>query len=99
MSHKIAIAIPAGTPWPVKGRNPDTGELILAKGFLEAVADASGLSLPWHGDQSKPRLTNDMVSDLLIRWYNERLALGEPRCPIMDELIKEALLEKPEGQS
>ena len=90
MSKKqIKLAIPAGTPWPVEGLDPKTGAVVLAPGFLEAVAQASGLALGDDGT-GRPRLTEDMVSELLLRWYIARRKLGEPECPVMDALIGEA---------
>jgi hypothetical protein len=88
----IVIGIPADAPWPVVGRDPTTGGVLLAPGFFEAVAEASDLAL---GDEDTggPRLTEDMVSEILIHWYVVRREAGEPACPVMDALIGEAWRE------
>jgi hypothetical protein len=88
----IALLIPEGTEWPLKYRDPESGDLVLRAGFLEAVADASGLAL-WDDGSGRPILTGEMISALLIEWYRARVADGAPRCPIMDGLIAEATRE------
>lgn len=92
MTKQIKLAIPADTPWPIEGRDPRTGAVVLAPGFLEAVAEASGLALGADGT-GQPRLTEDMVSELLLQWYIARREIGEPECPVMETLIREALRE------
>lgn len=82
-SLTITLRIPAGTPWPVEGRDPTTGHVRLQAGFLDAVARAS--------DLAPDALTEDMVADLLTRWYVERVRAGYPRDPIMDALAREEL--------
>ena len=91
-TKRIVIGIPADAPWPVVGRDPTTGGVLLAPGFFEAVAEASDLAL---GDEDTggPRLTEDMVSEILIHWYVVRREAGEPACPVMDALIGEAWRE------
>lgn len=89
MEKTIQLWVPEGTEWPVVGRDLDTGWVKLLPGFLEAVADASGLSLSWYGNKTLPVLTTEMVSELLVRWYIERRKSGFPSCPIMEGLIKE----------
>jgi len=88
-TKRIVIGIPADAPWPVVGRDPATGGVLLAPGFLEAVAEASDLALDDEGT-GRPRLTEDMVSEILIHWYVVRREAGEPACPVMDALIGEA---------
>jgi hypothetical protein len=63
--------------------------VLLAPGFLEAVAEAADLALD-DEDIGRPRLTEDMVSAILIHWYVVRREAGEPACPVMDALIGEA---------
>jgi len=92
VSKQIKLAIPAGTRWPVKCRDPKTGEVVLAPGFLEIVAQASGLALGDDGT-GRPRLSEDMVSELLLQWYIARREIGEPECPVVETLIREARRE------
>jgi hypothetical protein len=88
----ISLRIPEGTEWTLKYRDPASGDLVLRAGFLEAVADASGLAL-WDDGSGRPVLIGDMISALLIEWYRARVENGAPRCPIMDGLITEATRE------
>jgi hypothetical protein len=88
----LALLVPEDTEWPVEDRDPETGDLILRAGFLEVVADSSGLAL-FDDGSGRTVLTEDMVSALLIGWYRARLAEGLPPCPIMDGLIAEARRE------
>jgi hypothetical protein len=88
----IALRVPEGTEWPLKYRDPASGDLILRAGFLQAVAAASGLALCDDGS-GRPILTGEMISILLIEWYRARVENGAPRCPIMDGLIAEATRE------
>ena len=90
---KKIIDIPAGQKWPVIGRDKKTGELMLRDGFMEAVADASGLSLPWHGEQKLPHLTEDMIARLLIEWYFKRQREGEQADTVIESYILEVLHE------
>jgi hypothetical protein len=88
----ISLLIPEHMDWPLEGRDPATGDLLLREGFLEAVADASGLALS-HDGSARPVLTEEMVSALLVQWYRARLTAGLAPCPIMDALIEEAMRE------
>ncbi len=84
MSQKIKLCVPATqSEWPVVGRDPKTGHILLRKGFLEAVEDASGLA--------RGALTEDMASELLINWYFLRRRAGFPPCPITEEIIIEEM--------
>lgn len=67
--------------WPVVGRNPETGYILLREGFIEAVEDASGLT--------RGTISADVVADLIVRWYFQRRQAGFPPCPITEELICE----------
>lgn len=92
---EIMLKVPEGTEWPVIGR--EDGRLKLRPGFLEAVADASGLGLDWHHPE-RPALTDDMLAALLDEWYRARLSAGYTPCPIYqamtDEVIEEILGEQ-----
>lgn len=66
--------------------------MVLAPGFLEGVAQTSGLALGGDGT-GRRRLTEDMVSELLLRWHIARRKLGDPECPVIDALIGEARRE------
>ena len=89
---KIFLRIPEGTEWPVIGRDPDTGSLILRPGFVTAAAEASGCTLEADGS-NRPLFTTDMLGALLIEWYRERREMGAPACPTMEAVIQEAWKE------
>ncbi len=89
---KILLRIPEGTEWPVIGRDPDTGSLILRPGFLIEAAEASGCTL-YDDGSNRPLFTADMIGTLLLEWYRERLEMGAPACPTMDAVIREAWKE------
>ncbi len=89
---KILLRIPEGTEWPVTGRDPVTGSLILRPGFVTAVAEVSGCTLYDDGTK-RPLFTADMVGTLLLEWYRERRQMGAPACPIMEAVIQEAMKE------
>lgn len=84
MTKKIKLIIPhEQSEWPVVGRDPKTGHILLREGFIEAVEDASHLA--------RGALTEDAVSDLLVRWYFLRRRAGFPPCAITEELIIEEM--------
>lgn len=91
----IMLKVPEGTDWPVVGR--EAGMLKLRPGFLEAVADASGLGLSWHHPE-RPALTEEMLAAMLDAWYRARREAGYPACPyyeaMMDEAVEEMLDER-----
>jgi 2-C-methyl-D-erythritol 4-phosphate cytidylyltransferase len=89
---KIILRIPEGTEWPVIGRDPDTGSLILRLGFVTAAAEASGCTL-YHDGTNRPLFTEDMIATLLLEWYRERRQMGAPACPTMEAVIQEARKE------
>lgn len=99
MSEKMHIVIPGTIDWPVIERDPKTGDLLFPPGFLEAIADANKLSLPWHGDKNLPPFTEDMVSEIITKWYFARLDGGYPHDPVLDQLLREVEAEDglPEG--
>jgi len=80
---ETGLIIPEGQEWPVQGRDPETGGLIIQEGFVDAVEQASGLE--------PATLTEEDVFRLLIIWYLERLDQGYPRDQAMDELVEEEL--------
>jgi hypothetical protein len=89
---KIILRIPEGTEWPVIGRDPDTGSLILRLGFVTAAAEASGCTL-FDDGSNRPLFTADMIGALLPEWYRERREMGAPACPTMEAVILEAWKE------
>ncbi|SDX19126.1 hypothetical protein [Thiocapsa roseopersicina] len=89
---KIILRIPEGAEWPVIGRNPENGSLILRPGFLIEAAEASGCTL-YEDGSNRPLFTEDMIAALLLEWYRERRQMGAPACPIMEAVIQEARKE------
>jgi hypothetical protein len=89
---KILLRIPEGSEWPVIGRDPDTGSLILRPGFVTAAAEASGCTL-YDDGSNRPLFTEDMIATLLLEWYRERREMGAPACPTMEAVIQEARKE------
>lgn len=82
MNKKIKLYIPSQqSEWPVVGRDPKTGHVLLREGFIEAVEDASGLA--------RGTISEDVIADMLVRWYFQRRQSGFSPCPITEELIRE----------
>ncbi|RKT37898.1 hypothetical protein [Thiocapsa rosea] len=90
--NKILLRIPEDAEWPVIGRDPETGSLILRPGFVTAAAEASGCTL-YDDGSNRPLFTTDMLGTLLIEWYRERLKIGAPACPTMEAVIQNARKE------
>lgn len=87
---EIMLKVPQGTDWPVVGR--EAGTLKLSPGFLESVADASGLGLDWHHPE-RPALTDEMLAGLLDAWYRARREAGFPPCPYYEAMTDEVIEE------
>ena len=90
--NKILLRIPEDAEWPIIGRDPETGSLILRPGFLIEAAEASGCTL-YDDGTNRPLFTEDMIATLLLEWYRERLKMGAPDCPTMEAVIQEARKE------
>lgn len=95
MTHKIRMVIPESIGWPQLQRSPENGAILFPPGFLEAIADANGYRLPWHGDAAHPMLTEDLISGLMLSWYVARVEGGYPTDPVLEQLVRE--VEREDG--
>lgn len=74
--QETGLTIPRDQPWPVKGRDPATGSLLIDPEFAVAVEEANGLE--------DGTLTGDDLIGLLVIWYGDRLEAGAEPDPHME---------------